>query len=151
MMERVRLNSNVVFGSHAAKEVFPALAAKGYATVAWIVDGNLSALPYLREIFEAAAAAGLKTSLIYAARADREPDYEYLDEVAARFRPLQIDALIGIGGGTACDIAKAVGILMNNAGKGVEYRGMDLVWNAGVPVIMRYKPGNRPASTSSSN
>lgn len=69
-------------------------------------------------------------------RGTEEPDYDYLDEVAALARAQKdIDLLLGIGGGSALDIAKAVAVLMTNPGKGIEYRGFHMVKNPGVPCM----------------
>lgn len=43
-----------------------------------------------------------------------------------------ISGVIGIGGGTAMDLAKAVSLMMNNPGSSADYQGWDLVKQAGV-------------------
>ncbi|MEA1784910.1 iron-containing alcohol dehydrogenase family protein [Arenibacter sp. GZD96] len=48
--------------------------------------------------------------------------------------------IIGIGGGTLLDLAKAVAIMLNNAGKAQDYQGWDLVhrpsvYHVGIPTI----------------
>lgn len=52
----------------------------------------------------------------------------------------QPSGIIGIGGGTVMDIAKAVAIMLNNAGKSENYQGWDLVkkaavYHVGIPTI----------------
>ena len=69
-------------------------------------------------------------------RSSEEPDYDYLDQVAAKARGLSdIDAIVGIGGGSAMDITKAVSVLLMNPGKGIEYRGFDNVKKPGIPCM----------------
>ncbi len=47
-----------------------------------------------------------------------------------------ISGIIGIGGGSVMDLAKAVSLMMNNPGSSADYQGWDLVKNPGV-----YKAG----------
>jgi len=63
-----------------------------------------------------------------------EPTTEYIDalvtDVAARSE--QIGTIIGIGGGTTMDVAKAVANLLTNGGSAADYQGWDLVRQKGV-------------------
>jgi alcohol dehydrogenase len=59
-----------------------------------------------------------------------------MDELAAEVRTTSAACVVGIGGGTVLDIAKGMGILMTNPGQAIQYRGMDKVQKAGVPVVL---------------
>ncbi|WP_299554362.1 iron-containing alcohol dehydrogenase family protein [Seonamhaeicola sp.] len=67
--------------------------------------------------------------------ADEEPKTEQVDALVediilnAKERP---SGIIGIGGGTLLDLAKAVSIMLTNDGQAKDYQGWDLVKNAGV-------------------
>ena len=63
-----------------------------------------------------------------------EPDYDYLDEFKKSFSA-DYDVMIGIGGGSTLDLAKAVSVLVTNPGKAIEYRGFDLIKNPGIPLV----------------
>lgn len=71
-----------------------------------------------------------------------EPKTSYIDELTdlvKERRQLPV-AVVGIGGGSTLDIAKAISVMLNNPGKAVEYQGWDLVKNPpmykiGVPTI----------------
>ncbi len=67
-----------------------------------------------------------------------EPKTTYVDGLANQIKEEfgTISGVIGIGGGSAMDLAKAVGLMMNNPGSSADYQGWDLVKQAGV-----YKAG----------
>ncbi len=65
-----------------------------------------------------------------------EPTYRYLDEVAGMVRARDtVDVIIGIGGGSALDLTKAVAALRTNQGPALDYRGFDKVLNVSTPTI----------------
>jgi len=67
-----------------------------------------------------------------------EPKTKYVDqlrdELKAEFG--QVSGIIGIGGGSTMDMAKAVSLMMTNPGSSADYQGWDLVKQPGV-----YKAG----------
>jgi 3-deoxy-alpha-D-manno-octulosonate 8-oxidase len=75
--------------------------------------------------------------------ADEEPKTAQVDALVSRIKE-QFDespsGIIGIGGGTLLDLAKAVAILLNNTGLAKDYQGWDLVsrpavYHVGIPTI----------------
>ena len=72
----------------------------------------------------------------------QEPKTSYVDklrdELTAEFG--EVSGIIGIGGGSVMDMAKAVALMMTNPGSSVDYQGWDLikypaVYKVGVPTI----------------
>ncbi len=63
-----------------------------------------------------------------------EPKTTYVDEITDRLKDEfgVVSGIVGIGGGSVMDLAKAVAIMMNNPGKAHEYQGWDLVKNPAV-------------------
>jgi 3-deoxy-alpha-D-manno-octulosonate 8-oxidase len=63
-----------------------------------------------------------------------EPKTGYVDELADRLKQEYgtVSGVVGIGGGSTMDLAKAVAIMMTNPGKAQDYQGWDLVKNEAV-------------------
>jgi 3-deoxy-alpha-D-manno-octulosonate 8-oxidase len=71
-----------------------------------------------------------------------EPKTTYVDELANRLKQEfgSVSGVIGIGGGSTMDLAKAVSLMMNNPGSSADYQGWDLVkvpgvYKVGIPTL----------------
>lgn len=75
--------------------------------------------------------------------ADEEPRTDQVDVLVEKIKNDFEEfpsGIVGIGGGTLLDLAKAVAILLNNPGSSIKYQGWDLVnkpslYHVGVPTI----------------
>ncbi len=63
-----------------------------------------------------------------------EPKTTYVDEIAQDLKEEfgTVSGIIGIGGGSTMDLAKAVSLMMTNPGSSADYQGWDLVKVPGV-------------------
>jgi 3-deoxy-alpha-D-manno-octulosonate 8-oxidase len=63
-----------------------------------------------------------------------EPKTTYVDSLAQQLKDEfgTVSGVIGIGGGSTMDLAKAVSLMMNNPGSSADYQGWDLVKKPGV-------------------
>ncbi len=71
-----------------------------------------------------------------------EPKTTYVDKLANDLKEEfgTVSGMIGIGGGSTMDLAKAVSLMMNNPGSSADYQGWDLVkkpgvYKAGIPTL----------------
>ena len=71
-----------------------------------------------------------------------EPKTIYVDSLAKQLKEEfgTVSGVIGIGGGSTMDLAKAVSLMMNNPGSSADYQGWDLVkkpgvYKAGIPTL----------------
>lgn len=71
-----------------------------------------------------------------------EPKTTYVDRLAQQLKDEfgTVSGIIGIGGGSTMDLAKAVSLMMNNPGSSADYQGWDLVkfpgvYKAGIPTL----------------
>lgn len=71
-----------------------------------------------------------------------EPKTIYVDSIAVQLKQEfgSVSGIIGIGGGSTMDLAKAVSLMMTNPGSSADYQGWDLVkfpgvYKAGIPTL----------------
>lgn len=73
--------------------------------------------------------------LLYFVDTGEEPSTRLVDEMRDKVQadcPAEPDAIIGVGGGSSMDVAKAVSVMLRNPGSSSQYQGWDLVPAAGV-------------------
>ena len=127
---------NLLSGVGSTRQIEKLFTRHGYQRVLILVDDGVAEnSAYLTEI-EALLMQGGREVALHRLRGTEEPDYAYLDSVVAQRRKEPMpDVIIGIGGGSSLDIAKAVAVLLTNPGSGIEYRGFDKVTKPGVPTV----------------
>jgi len=65
-----------------------------------------------------------------------EPSPALADNGAALAMEAKVQCIVGIGGGSTLDVAKAIAVLFTNKGKALDYVGLNLVQKPGLPTIM---------------
>jgi alcohol dehydrogenase len=131
-----QLDNRLLYGAGRSRELGAWLRERGFSRVLVAVDEGVARnSAYYEEVL--GILSEVADTAIELLRGSEEPDYDYLDEVATRVRRQpRPELLIGIGGGSCMDIAKALAVLLTNPGRGLDYRGFDKVTVAGVPTLL---------------
>ncbi|MEY3738611.1 MAG: hypothetical protein RL544_1389 [Bacteroidota bacterium] len=120
----------VVYGRGSFNQLDEILAPnrKGTAPMIFLVDHFFEDKPLVQRI----PLTG-KDKIVFA-DVTHEPKTGQVDALAASLREEfgTVSGIIGIGGGSTMDLAKAVALMMTNPGSSADYQGWDLVKQAGV-------------------
>lgn len=135
-MKQFSCETKIFFGENASSKIPESIKELSFKNIGFVVDENVFLNPQIQKVIKSFAEYELFTMHIFKSRSNEEPDYDYLDNTAEFFRGKKIDCIIGTGGGSACDLAKGVGVLLRNPGKGIDYRGLNKVEFPGIPVIL---------------
>ena len=126
--------AKIIIQPGAAKEVAQEVTVLGGKRVMIVTDPGIIKAGLLDGINDSLNAAGLTVEVFD--QVELEPPARVIDQSAAFAREKNIDIIVGLGGGSSLDTAKGTSILATNPGEVLEYAGMDLVPNRGLPKIM---------------
>ncbi|MGP8154836.1 MAG: iron-containing alcohol dehydrogenase [Smithella sp.] len=99
-----------------------------------VIDKNIAKTGLLEKIASILVPEGIKFTVYD--KINPEPGIELADEGAKIAVKNKCDIVIGIGGGSAMDVAKAIAVLATNKGSAVDYLGLNKVPKQGLPKIM---------------
>lgn len=133
-----KMVSYVVYGRGSFNQLDEILAPqrKGDAPMIFLVDHFFEGKPLLNRI----PLRG--NDKIVLADVTFEPKTKQVDALAQQLKEEfgTVSGVIGIGGGSTMDLAKAVSLMMNNPGSSADYQGWDLVklpgvYKVGIPTL----------------
>jgi alcohol dehydrogenase len=99
-----------------------------------VLDRNLAETGFREKIDGVLAKAGI--GYVIYDKTEPEPPLELADEGTKLAMKKKCDGIIGIGGGSTMDLAKAIAVLAANKGKAEDYLGLNRVPGPGLPKIM---------------
>ncbi len=126
--------TRIQFGAGTLKDLGKTVKDFNGTNVLLVVDPGLVKAGLLRKI--AAPLKKAKIPFTVYDKIDPEPGLKLADKGCKIAKKAGCDCVVGAGGGSAMDVAKAIAILITNGGKAVDYLGLGLIKKAGVPKIM---------------
>lgn len=126
------LPTKIHFGQDSLGCLVKDIESQGYERVALVYDHNLSGHPLLSVLHGDLDLA--KITVHAKAVQIAEPTYTYLDSFREDFMDSGVQAVVGVGGGSTLDIAKALAVLVNNREPAIFYRGFDRMTEPVLPV-----------------
>lgn len=106
------VSSRIYLAPGASKSVGKLLAEEGKKKVLFICDGNLEKLGITAAVVEGIEKEGLEITVFD--KVNGEPPYTLVEEAAGIVKAKEIDAIVGMGGGSALDTAKCTMIMSAN-------------------------------------
>jgi len=124
----------IVFGNGSFSGLAGHLAELKVKRPLVVLDGNLAGAGFGGKIAGLMEKAKIDFTLYD--KAAPEPQIELADDGTKLARKKKCDGVVGIGGGSAMDLAKAISVLAANRGKAEDYLGLNRVPGPGLPKIM---------------
>jgi len=124
----------IVFGNGSFAGLAEHLAELKVSRPLVVLDGNLAGTGFGERLSGLLDKA--KIGFVLYDKVVPEPPIELADEGAKLAIRKKCDGVVGIGGGSAMDLAKAIAVLAANNGKAEDYLGLNKVPGPGLPKIM---------------
>ncbi len=126
--------TKIIFGTNSVKQLGNVVTELGGRKVFLVVDPGLKKAGIVEQINEVLTENEIPYILYD--KVTPEPGLKLADQGMKLAKKNRADCVIGVGGGSALDIAKAVSILLTNSGKAEDFLGLGKIKMPGVPKIM---------------
>lgn len=128
-----RLPTHVHLAPGARHRLGGCLASLPAGPVALIVDPGLGATPWPGELEKAIRATGRTVTVLD--QVEPNPRTTTVETFAEHLRAEAVAVVVGLGGGSALDAAKAAAMLATNAGRAADFAGRDRFEHAPLPFV----------------
>jgi alcohol dehydrogenase class IV len=125
-----RAAGEITFGDGAVERLGAAIKKTGGKKVLVVVDPGFGRTPSFPKVTQNLEREGL--AFILFDRVEPEPRTRIADLAGEMARKEECDFVLGVGGGSAMDTAKAAAILATNEGRAKDYQGLDKVPRPGL-------------------
>lgn len=128
-----RLPTQVTIKPGCLAELPQLVASLGGARILLVYDQGLAATVWPKRSQDALEEAGFAVHTFD--RIEPNPRHTTIDTLAEQARQVNIDVVIGLGGGSVLDAAKAVAMLITNPGSCTDYEGRNRYTHTPAPFI----------------
>lgn len=113
--------TRVVFGPGCMNRLGELAGELGDTRVLLVTDPGLEAAGHPQRAIASLREAGLEVHVFD--RVEENPTSRHVENGVAFARPLNIDLIVSVGGGSAMDCAKGINFLLSNGGEMADYKG----------------------------
>ncbi|MCL6586453.1 MAG: iron-containing alcohol dehydrogenase [Anoxybacillus sp.] len=124
----------VIFGKDSIQQVGESCLRLGATNVLIVSDPGVIAAGWLDVVVKSCRQAGLQYTTFYDVTIN--PKDSEVEKGCRVYLENECDAIIGIGGGSPIDVAKAIAILATNGGQIHDYEGVDKIHHPLPPQVM---------------
>lgn len=124
----------IIFGCNAVEQAGEACLRLGAKNVLIVSDPGVINAGWMDKVISICKQSGLRYTTFHQITTNPK-DYEVELGVHV-YRENQCDAVIGVGGGSALDVAKAIAIIASNGGEISDYEGIDRILSPLPPMVM---------------
>lgn len=128
------MTPEIIFGNQSIAQIGESLRRLGATRVFLVSDPGVVKAGWVERIMQILSQQKLAYHLWTNVTANPK-DYE-IHAGVAEYRALECDAILGVGGGSAIDAAKAIALLGTNDGSIVDYEGVDKIAHPLPPMVM---------------
>ena len=125
--------TELVFGAGSIKRLGELASEFGFRRTLLVADRGLVASGHVDEALEPLAQKGIEVIRFH--DFDVNPDTAIIEAGCEFARPLKLDSIIGLGGGSSLDCAKGINFLLTNGGRMQDYLGYGRAAKPLLPMI----------------
>ena len=125
--------TRVIFGNGALQGLGPLAREVGFRRTLLVADRGLVAAGYADQTADLLKRSGIEVESF--TDFDVNPDSAVIQTGCAVAAPLEVDSIIGLGGGSSLDCAKGINFLLTNGGRMQDYLGYGKATKAMLPMI----------------
>jgi alcohol dehydrogenase len=137
MMEQTFMfqgSKKIVFGEGSIQSLPDQVKALSGNKALVVLDQALGPLGTARQVTQTLEKGGL--SVVLYDKVTSEPEPVLADNGAEVAKKERCDVIVGVGGGSSLDVAKAIAVLARNDGKAEDFIGLEMVPKPGLPTVM---------------